>query len=311
MIHVVLEDCSMKIFDAHIHSDVGVPVPEDCLAKMNSIGISGGSIFSPAPISPIDPNGVSYETRLKTILEWTTDYTGKLFPVLWIHPFEKDVIAKARDAAASGVYAFKMICDCYYVYDEESMNLLKEIAKLGKPVFFHSGILWNGYVSSKFNRPLHWEALIEIEGLKFSLAHCSWPWYDEAIALYGKFLNAYVNRPELSSEMFFDLTPGTPVSYRRDLLYKLFHSGYDVPHNIMFGTDCTSNSYSSDWAENWIKIDNQYYDEFGVGQRIRELIYGENYLRFLGVISKDFTHVGPVPYNANTWSLEQANEALH
>jgi hypothetical protein len=79
----------------------------------------------------------------------------------------------------------------------------------------------------------------------------------------------------------------------------------------MFGTDCTSNSYSSDWAENWIKIDNQYYDEFGVGQRIRELIYGENYLRFLGVISKDFTHVGPVPYNANTWSLEQANEALH
>ncbi|HHV65546.1 MAG TPA: amidohydrolase family protein [Peptococcaceae bacterium] len=300
----------MKIFDAHVHTQVGTPVPAECLAKMYSVGISGGSVFSPPPESPIDPNGIPYETRLKTILEWTGDYKDKLFPVLWIHPLEKDAVAKAKDAVASGVNAFKMICDCYYVYDKESMDLLKEIAKLGKPVFFHSGILWNGYVSSKYNRPLNWEALLEVEGLKFSLAHCSWPWYDEAIALYGKFLNTYVNRPELSSEMFFDLTPGTPVSYRRDLLYKLFNSGYDVPHNILFGTDCTANSYNTEWAGRWIKIDNEHYDELGVGQRIRELIYGENYLRFLGIIPKDFTHVGPVPDSANAWTLEKANATL-
>jgi predicted TIM-barrel fold metal-dependent hydrolase len=300
----------MKILDAHIHSNIGKPVPDDCLARMDKCGISGGSVFSPAPESPIDPNGVSYDARLKSILEWTNGYEDRLFPVMWIHPFEKDALEKARDAVNHGIKAFKMICDCYYVYEKESMDLLKEIAKLGKPVFFHSGILWNSYVSSKYNRPLHWEALLEIAGLKFSLAHCSWPWYDEAIALYGKFLNAYATRPEISSEMFLDLTPGTPVSYRRDLLCKLFSSGYDVPHNILFGTDCTCNSYNSDWAARWIEIDGKHYDEIGVGQRIRELVFGENYLRFIGNIPKNFTHICPEPDNAFAWSLEQANLIL-
>ena len=40
-------------------------------------------------------------------------------------------------------------------------------------------------VSCEYNRPLHWEAVCRIPGLRFSLAHCSWPWYDEAIAAGG------------------------------------------------------------------------------------------------------------------------------
>jgi len=300
----------MKIMDAHIHTEVGTHTPEECLERMKTAGIYGGSIISPPPESPIDSNGVTYDTRLKTIMNWTRDYKGRLFPVMWLHPFEKDAVEKAKDSAAQGVCAFKMICDCYYVYEKESMALLREVARLGKPVFFHSGILWDSHVSSKYNKPIHWEALLEIEGLKFSLAHCSWPWYDEAIALYGKFLNTYTARHEITSEMFFDLTPGTPLAYRRDLLYKLFHSGYDVPHNIMFGTDCTCNAYNAEWAASWIKIDDGYYDEMGVGMHIRELIYGGNYLRFLGVASKDFTHVCPIPDNSNVWTLEKANKSL-
>ncbi len=300
----------MKIFDAHIHTTIGTCVPEDCLARMDRAGVSGGSIFSPFPESPIDSSGVSYEMRINTILEWTRGYEDKLFPVLWIHPFEKDAIDKVKDAVECGVSAFKMICDCYYVYEKKSMDLLKEISKLGKPVFFHSGILWNSYVSSKYNDPIHWEALLNIAGLKFSLAHCAWPWYDVAIALYGKFLNAYATRPDISSEMFFDLTPGTPVSYRRDLLYKLLNSGYDVPHNIMFGTDCTCNTYNAEWAARWIQIDSKHYDEMGVGQKVRDLIFGGNYLRFLAITPKDFTHICPIPDSADAWTLEQANATL-
>ncbi len=69
------------------------------------------------------------------------------------------------------------------------------------------------------------------------MGHCSWPWYDECIALYGKFLNAL--EKDGAPEMFFDLTPGTPVIYRRDLLTKLFTVGYDVPDNIS-EDDCNS-----------------------------------------------------------------------
>ena len=66
----------------------------------------------------------------------------------------------------------------------------KEIAKLNVPVIFHTGILWDGRVSSNYNRPLHWESLLPITNLRFSMGHCSWPWVDECIALYGKFLKS-------------------------------------------------------------------------------------------------------------------------
>lgn len=79
-----------------------------------------------------------------------------------------------------------------------------------------------------------------------------WTEGNECIALYGSILNAYVQRPECSAEMFFDRTPGTPPIYRRDLLYKLFHVGYDVPHNILFGTACSTGDYNSAWAREWL-----------------------------------------------------------
>ena len=59
------------------------------------------------------------------------------------------------------------------------------------------------------------------------MGHCSWPWYDECIAVYGKFLNGVANDQD-APEMFFDLTPGTPRIYREDLLTKLFTVGDGV-----------------------------------------------------------------------------------
>lgn len=174
-----------------------------------------------------------------------------------------------------------MICNSYYICDDKPMALVEAIAKLGKPIFFHTGILWDGTDSSKHNRPVFWEALINVKRLKFSLAHCSWPWYDECIALYGKFQNSTKADAD-APEMFFDLTPGTPEIYRRDLLYKLFHVGYDVPHNILFGTDCLPRRYASEWAQHWLDIDNAIYDEMKIPSSIRELIYEKNYLRFIG-----------------------------
>lgn len=288
----------MKILDMHIHSTTDRPDPAGMLSNMEQAGVWGGTVFSP------EPKNCGYEQRMQLLSQWCEGYEDRLFPVLWIHPYEPDAIAKAKDAAQRGVAAFKMICDSYYVYERESMTLVESIAQLGKPVIFHSGILWEDGPSSKYNRPLNWEELINIPGLKFSMGHCSWPWYDECIALYGKFLNAYSRNPDGASEMFFDLTPGTPAIYREDLLYKLFHVTYDVPHNILFGTDSTANCYKPGWAARWIRTDNALYDKMGVPQRLRELIYGENFLRFIGKLPKNFVHRTPVPDDAETWSLE-------
>ena len=169
----------MQMFDMHIHDFGGEPNPELLLEKMNLAGIYGGCVFSE------DPKKGEFDYRLEHVLACTAGYPERLFPVMWIHPYEKNIIENIRKAVDAGICGFKMICTDYYVYEPGCMDVLREIASLDKPVFFHSGILWDGKVSSNYNRPLNWEALIDIEGLRFSMGHCSWPWIDECIAMYG------------------------------------------------------------------------------------------------------------------------------
>lgn len=274
----------MKIYDTHIHAEGADPNPSKLIEDMEKAGVYGGAVFSVRPTESYGSCKMDYKERLENVLGWTKGYEGRLFPVLWIHPREKNLDEKIRDAASRGIAAFKMICDDYYVYDDISMKTIECIAQIGKPVIFHSGILWLGKaVSANYNRPANWEILLTIPNLRFSMAHCSWPWYDECIALYGRLMAAYRNDPKGASEMFFDLTPGTPVIYREDLMTKLFNCNYDVPHNIMFGTDSLAEDYCPEGNKLWIDIDNKIYDKLGITEEIKNLIYCDNFLRFIGV----------------------------
>ena len=288
-----------RIMDIHIHAHNTPPAPECLLNNLERAGIYGGCIFSNRPLRSDIKRGTSFEERLKEVLDWTRGYEERLFPVLWIHPYEENIIENISKAAAWGIAGFKIICDDFYVYEEKCLEVLRKIASLDKPVFFHSGILWDGKESSKFNRPVNWEALVNIEGLRFSMGHCSWPWVDECIALYGKFLNASVLRK--SAEMFFDITPGTPEIYRRELLEKLYTIGYDVGHNVMFGTDCGAEAYSCAWADKWLGIDGNILEQIGVSKEYIDHLYCNNLLRFLGKASK-VEHVAPVTDNSGNWT---------
>lgn len=297
----------MKIYDMHIHVMEGNPDPDGLVQRLSTAGIYGGTVISHEPTEKAFEDCADYEERIKDVFEWTKGYEGRLFPILWIHPYEKNVEDNIRDAVKRGISGFKMICNNYFVGDEQSMKILRLIAQLGKPVIFHSGILWDGAVSSQYNRPVNWEVLLDIPKLRFSMGHCSWPWHDECIALYGKILNAYLLNSD-SCEMFFDLTPGTPEIYREDLLFKLFHTGYDVPHNIMFGTDSCAATYGCEWVKNWLTVDNKLYDKLGVPNKIRQLIYEDNFLRFIGAKEKDFTHRLQSPDSGIAWSLSDGVE---
>ncbi|MBQ7475659.1 MAG: amidohydrolase family protein [Clostridia bacterium] len=281
----------MKIYDMHVHVNGGEPEPAGLLSKMEDAGVYGGAVFSAEPEPSSAPlQKLPYRERLKNVLDWCRGVDGRLFPILWVHPFEADVGDQIKDAALSGIRGFKVICDTFSVGCPESMRMLETIEETKLPVIFHSGILWSGTDTSRFNRPAEWEALLRLSrGVKFSMGHCSWPWHDECIAVYGKFLNSYLERQ--SSEMFFDVTPGTPVIYRRDLLTKLFTVGYDVENNIMFGTDSMANDYDRDWVAGWIARDNAIYDELGVPAATREKIYKDNFFRFLS--GEDVSHVLP------------------
>ena len=270
----------MKIYDMHIHVGNGPVAQNYLLEQMEKAGVYGGGIISDYPVLEGGVySGVEYKERMKKVMDYKKGQEGRIFSYLWVHPFEKNAKEIVKDAAESGIDAFKMICDTYAVYDKKSMELLEAIEKTGKPVVFHSGILWSGTDTSINNRPVNWEALLNLNNIKFSMGHCSWPWHDECIAVYGKFLNYYLTRQ--SSEMFFDVTPGTPVIYREELLTKLFTVGYDVENNIMFGTDSITTDYNPEWVGGWIARDNAIYDKLGVTEEQRQKIYCDNYMRFL------------------------------
>ena len=268
------------IFDGHLHAMNVTRDGDALLASMREAGIDGGCVFSNCPPEYNPKTGTSFEERLDEIMTWTKGHRDRLFPVLWIHPYEENVEEKIDRAVAAGVDAFKIICGNFYVYEERSLAAIRRIASHNKPIFFHSGILWSDHPTVPFNRPSNWEALLPIEGLRFSMGQCSWPWIDECIAMYGEF--EFAHRNGKAAEMFFDTTPGTPALYREELLTKLYKIGYNVGQNVFFGTDSAAHAYDPAYAAEWLATDRRILDKLGISRDDRDNMYYRNLLRFLG-----------------------------
>ena len=272
------------ILDCHIHvlTPDQAPDPSLLLRDMKKAGVSGGVIIGLPPASFRHlTRQVPFADRLRNLLDWAR--STDLFPLFWLDPTESDAAAQVDRCMAAGVKGFKVICDRFYPGDDRALRTFKHIAATGKPILFHSGILWDGQVSSKYNRPVEFEALLDVPGLRFMLAHISWPWCDELVAVFGKFINARSLRKDLNIEMFVDLTPGTPPIYRDEALKRLFGSGYDVSRNVCYGTDCMVKGYDISWTRSWIERDSSTLERIGVPAETIQNVFAENLKRFLGL----------------------------
>jgi predicted TIM-barrel fold metal-dependent hydrolase len=270
------------VLDGHIHIGEGAPDPEDLVQRMADAGVDGGLLFSQAPASFSGAIRTARpQERLENLMAWTADHPS-LYPFYRIDPLETDALQQVKLALDQGVAGFKVICDHFYPADVRALKTFRAIAEAGKPILFHSGILWDGKPSSHFSRPVNFEALLDVPGIRFALAHISWPWIDECIALYGKLAAAVERGSGVEIEMFIDTTPGTPPIYRREALTKLFTVGYDVAHNVFFGSDCRANGYRSAYAEGWIARDREIMTDLGIGSDVIENVLSGNLKRFLG-----------------------------
>ncbi len=285
----------MNRLDGHIHIAEGPADPAGLLAGLERAGFQGGLLISlPPPSFPWVAAPRPFGERLEGLLAWKGG-AESLYPFLWIDPLEEDVLEQMAKAGRRGVSGFKVICNRFEPGHPRALEVFRAAARDHKPILFHSGILWDGQVSSRYNRPEGFEALLEVEGLTFCLAHIGWPWCDELIAVYGKFLNASGRNPALSVEMYVDLTPGTPPIYRREALAKLFTVGYDVQRNVIFGSDCNTGGYNAGWTREWVERDGAIYREIGLGEQALERIYSRNLQRFLGLIRDSTPRRAPRP----------------
>ena len=273
----------MEILDGHIHAE---GTGYDCVglrSKMDAAEVDGGVVISSPPLrydDAAEPGG-PFE-RLEDVLRATSN-DANLHPLFWIDPTDDSAVEQVDRATTGGILGFKVICSTHSVGDSRAMDTYRTIAAAGKPVLFHSGILWDGMDSSRFNRPAEFESLIDIPKLRFSLAHIGWPWCDELIAVYGKFLAARTARPDQVPEMFIDTTPGTPAIYRKEALEKLYTIGYDISRNVVFGTDCTATVYRPEWAREWITRDSEILTALGLENEVHKAYFAENIKRFLGL----------------------------
>ncbi len=268
------------LIDGHIHYDADSPASGDIQGKLKDSGIDGGIILSVNP-----GNGKSdFRKCIADVMEYSAGLSGFL-PFFWVDAIAGNAVEQVEEALEAGIAGFKVICDRYYPYEDKPMQVFRAIAATGKPLLLHSGILWDGpRMSSLFNRPANFECLFEIPKLKFAMAHVGWPWYDEYLAVFGKWA-VYKGKSPDYCEMFIDVTPGTPEIYREEVLTKIFRIGYDVKDQVFFGSDNFTGEYSVSWVKNWIARDKEIYRKLGLPETQIEKIFSGNVKRFLEPVS--------------------------
>ena len=266
----------MRMIDSHCYIQTESSTPEALLAHMSNLDVWGGCVFSNAPAK----DGKGFESRLAQLCNWVEGYQDRLYPILWIHPDEENILENLEDAVAAGISGFLMVCNDFYVYEEKSMAVLRKIAQLNKPVFFKSGILWDTDLSSQYNRPLNWEALLTIPNLRFSLSNCGWPWIEECIALFAKYCAARSHN--CTTEMFLNISSSIPANDRYKLLEQLYTIDYNTYSYLLFGTESNDANYGADPLSSSLKEDYKHLLDLGVSKENLEKLYSGNLMRFLG-----------------------------
>ena len=273
--------------DCHIHATYGEVTQEDFISRLDQSGVDGGIVLSHRP-GWGGEDSIPSEKRMENVLNWTEGHEY-LFPFFFIDPTDENAIKDVKLADSLGIKGFKIICSTHYPSDSRAIPVYEEIANRNLPILFHSGILYDGKnASGNFNKPTEFEILLSIDNLRFAMAHISWPWTDECIAVYGKF-NSARRRESIgapSAEMFIDISPGTPPIYRKDALEKLLLTGYDIENNVLWGVDSSVNNYVADYAIRVAESDDKIFSELKIPKETKEKIYFRNLLRFVGIADK-------------------------
>ncbi len=89
--------------------------------------------------------------------------------------------------------------------------LYQACSELGVPVLVHCGLSWSMVGQTKYARPLALEEVAqEFPRLRLVIAHCGWPWVEEALLVALKYPNVYLDTSIIYS--------GTPAEALRRVL---------------------------------------------------------------------------------------------
>ena len=264
-------------YDEHIHIyEDTEPKSEMLAARMAEAGMVGGCVYSrqQSPEARLsNTTRMTPEQIVDHVIAWCSA-SPTLYPFFWIDPSRPDAVELVDMAVEKGIYGFKVIRDNGFPCDGFALDAYRRMAHYGKPLTFHSGILYDGIPSSEYFRPVAFEPMLRVPHLRFCLAHISWPWCDECLALFGKMRDAgwrlRANRKGGSNPdvpmMYIDTTPGPRQIWRRDALQKMYTTFFrkSINNRLMFGTDCSVHNYRVAHCREFQDFDDALFREMGL-----------------------------------------------
>jgi predicted TIM-barrel fold metal-dependent hydrolase len=220
----------MRITDCHIHVE-GEADPADVLRGMDAAGVDRIVVLSSQERVSLS------ETRRKVLsckrlMDAAPDrITGLAF----VDPTITGMAGLVAEAVTElGYTGIKIIPDHWFAYEERLEPFWERMNTLATPILFHTGILYANDDGSRFCKPLWLEKLLHYPRIKFAMAHISWPWCEEHLAVMGRMRDA-ANQGGFEWQSYTDITPGTPPHIHKQALENaISFSGAD---RIMWGSD--------------------------------------------------------------------------
>ena len=282
-----------RIFDTHFHLlNFDTPNPGVILTGMDKYKVDRLAVLGEEPIyTTKDYRKIKDHNkgRMDRLFQWCDESDGRLAPIWWLDPSEPDAMGQVDEAVARGVVGFKVIVENHMPGFDRCMPVYQQIADYGKSILFHTGICWSWFKDANYNRPCNWECMMNVENIKFAVAHLAWPWTDECLSVYGKFSSLQWDKNYRNQQMYMDVTPGTPDNYRQKVFDTYYAVDYDgMNEHLLWGTDFGSEMFHNgpDFAKNIVeraKLDTERMLKAGWTQETVDKILYQNAMDFWGL----------------------------
>jgi len=254
----------MRIVDCHVHMR-GPADSASVLATMDANGVDRILVCSP-PERVSLPGTRENLLVAKQVFDAAPDRIGGL---AWINPTIPGAAGLAEEALLDlGFTGIKIIPDHWYAYEPRLEPFWEKMHELKASILFHTGILYGFDDGSRFCRPLWLEKLLHYPNIRFAMAHISWPWCEECLAVMGR-MRAAVRYQSEGWQSYVDLTRGTPPHIRKQALANAV--AFCGPEHLMFGTDSTIPGGLGKQPEH-MEIDLAIFDELGLDDAQKERI---------------------------------------
>jgi uncharacterized protein len=183
----------------------------------------------------------------------------------------KLAVREAHDLIDAGVAGFKFHpnTQAFWPNDREYYPLYDAISQAGLIALFHSGTTGigagmpgGGGVRLKYSNPMVVDDVAaDFPELKIILAHPSFPWQDEALAIA-------VHKPNV----YIDLSGWAPKYFPENLVR---YTNTQLRHKMLFGSD-----FPLITPDRWLRE----FEQLPIKDEVRPLVLKENAARLLGLV---------------------------